>query len=365
MTMLRSALLVASVAGVDLATKGLARNFLVEDGSVDLFLGASLALSYNSGMAFGLLQGMRGLLLLGGSAIVAGLIFWLRHERSRQSRVGLSLILGGALGNLVDRFARGVVTDFIDLQAFGLHWPTFNLADTALTFGVGLLLFDRRRRPDATPPKDFIPALGIPILSPLYDLAIAVLTREKTWRGALLAQLDPRPGDMILDVGCGTGTFALMIKRACPDCTVVGIDPDPSILDRARRKAAAAGAAITFLPAYARDSDASGGPFTKVVSSLVLHQVPVIEKELGLAAIFRSLAPGGHLHVADYGVQRTTLMRRLFRIVEQLDGQATTRPNAEGIVPRLMEQVGFVGVTETRVIPTPTGSISLYSAVAP
>jgi signal peptidase II len=150
MTMLRPALLTALAVAVDLATKALARHILVPGASIDLLPGMSLGLSYNSGMAFGLLQGQRWPLLVVGAAIAAGLVFWLRRERSGQSRVGLSLVLGGALGNLIDRLARGTVTDFIDLHAFDLQWPTFNLADTALTLGVLLLLFDRHKRSEAT-----------------------------------------------------------------------------------------------------------------------------------------------------------------------------------------------------------------------
>lgn len=353
---------VALVVAVDLATKALARAALDSGAAVDLLPGASLALSYNSGMAFGLLQGRRWPLLIGGAIIVAGLVFWLLRERSGQSRIGLSLILGGAIGNLVDRLARGAVTDFIDLHAFGQHWPTFNLADTALTIGVLLLVFDRQKALAAPSKQDFTPALGVSALSPLYDLAIAALTREQVWRRALIAQLDPRPGDVILDVGCGTGTLAIMIKRACPDCEVVGLDPDPDILERAAAKAGQAGLAIRFEQGFARDADRFGPAFTKVVSTLVFHQTPMAEKAAGLAAMRRALRPDGSLHLADYGLQRTRLMRFLFRIIQRLDGYANTQPNAEGVLPVLMQEAGFEAVTERRVTPTATGSISLYFA---
>jgi hypothetical protein len=71
------------------------------------------------------------------------------------------------------------------------------------------------------------------------------------------------------------------------------------------------------------------------------------------------------LHIADYGLQASPLMRFAFRQVQTLDGYDTTQPNADGVVPELMEDVGFAGVEETQVIPTPTGSISLYRAHKP
>ena len=70
---------------------------------------------------------------------------------SRWSRTGLSLILGGALGNLWDRVTSGAVTDFLDFYVAGYHWPAFNLADTGLTAGAALVILDlwrsRERRP--------------------------------------------------------------------------------------------------------------------------------------------------------------------------------------------------------------------------
>jgi hypothetical protein len=82
----------------------------------------------------------------------------------------------------------------------------------------------------------------------------------------------------------------------------------------------------------------------------------------GLAAMCAALVPGGELHVADYGLQRTALMRRLFRVVGAGDGYENTEPNARGVLPELMKEVGLRRVEETAVIPTPTGSISLYQA---
>lgn len=355
-------LLVVLVGAADIASKALARAFLAPGGEIDLLPGVTLALSYNTGMAFGLLQDSRWLLLIGGAVIAAGLAFWLLREPRPQSRAALSLILGGALGNLIDRLARGEVTDFIDLHAFGHHWPTFNLADTALTVGVALLVLDRRPPEQPGGEKDFTPALGASAFSPIYDLAIAALTREQVWRRALVAQLDPQPGDVILDVGCGTGTLAIMIKQLRPDCEVVGIDPDPDILGRAAAKAQKAGVTLRLERGFARDADRFGPMFTKVVSSLVLHQTPMPEKAAGLAAMRRALTPEGGLHVADYGLQRTPVMRLLFRIIQRVDGYANTQPNADGVLPVLMNEAGFVNVDERRVVQTATGSISLYFA---
>lgn len=85
--------------------------------------------------------------------------------------------------------------------------------------------------------KKFTPALGSEKLTPLYDLAIAGLTRETTWRSALVRSIDPQAGDRILDVGCGTGSLVSELKSTTPECQIVGLDPDPDVLGRAGRKA--------------------------------------------------------------------------------------------------------------------------------
>jgi len=211
--------------------------------------------------------------------------------------------------------------------------------------------------------RTFTPAAGRAEWTPFYDFAIALLTRERRWRSALLRQTAPAPGDRILDVGCGTGTFAVMLKRAEPGAHLVGLDPDADVLVRARAKAAKAAAEVAFRQGFARDADADAGRFTKVVSSLVFHQVPLEEKRAGLVAIGRALRPGGTLHIADYGLQRTPLMRAAFRQIQKLDGFDNTEPNARGVLPELMREVGFAAVEETEVISTVTGSISLYRAL--
>jgi ubiquinone/menaquinone biosynthesis C-methylase UbiE len=210
--------------------------------------------------------------------------------------------------------------------------------------------------------RDYIPAA--PQLW-LYDFLVAALTRESRWRPALLSQIDPSAGDSIADIGCGTGTLLALIAATVRPAVLIGIDPDPAILKRARRKIGRVGATVDFRIGYMRDTDTvlDGHRVNKITSSLVFHQVPMDEKRAGLAAMRTALVSGGELHVADYGLQRSRLMRRLFRIVQAGDGYKNTEPNAQGVLPELMKEVGFESVQETLVVPTPTGSISLYRAV--
>lgn len=211
---------------------------------------------------------------------------------------------------------------------------------------------------------DIIPAAGHRWLAPVYDQGVRALTREGVWRAALVGQVAPAVGDLIVDVGCGTGTLLVLLGKAAPGATLVGLDPDPTIIPRARAKLADAGIEATLVQGFPEDlpSLLDRKPATKVVSSLVFHHIPLDEKRSALAAMLAALSPEGELHLADYGLQRSWVMRSLFRVIQALDGFETTEPNARGVLPGLIREVGFEDVEETLALPTPTGSISLYRA---
>lgn len=215
-----------------------------------------------------------------------------------------------------------------------------------------------------TDEKSFTPALGKEWLTPLYDLAIALLTREGEWRRRFVQQIAPVHNDRIIDVGCGTGSLAILLKSCAPNAHITGIDPDPAVLTRAKTKSARSGVEIFWHTGFLTEHLAEElGTVTKIVSSLVLHQTPLDEKQRILNSMYHLLEPGGQLHIADYGLQRSKIMRLLFRrTVQAIDGIEDTQPNADGVLPELIESAGFANVLETSAILTPTGSISLYQA---
>lgn len=107
----------------------------------------------NTGVAFGLFasDGTGGgggwlLTLLGlGALIAVGLYFWYTPSRDRVLLVALALVVGGAVGNLIDRVSSGAVTDFLDVYLGLHHWPSFNVADSAISIGIVLMAIDSFR----------------------------------------------------------------------------------------------------------------------------------------------------------------------------------------------------------------------------
>ncbi len=214
--------------------------------------------------------------------------------------------------------------------------------------------------------RGFTPALGHHALTPLYDLAIRLLTSERSWRSALLEQIGLVEGDRLADVGCGTGSLLLDLHKSCPAAELLGIDPDPRALVIAKNKFSKTKARVCWHDGFIHDLKLPKGWFpNKIVSSLVFHQVPLEEKAVILDAIWELLAPGGTFLVADYMTQETPVMRGLFRAtVQWLDGKQDTQPNADGILEKLIRE-RFSQADRVRQIHTLTGTISIWRATKP
>lgn len=130
---------------------------LAQNGPVDFGPYVEFVLAWNRGISYGLFQQEtdwgRWLLVVGSLAAVVWLARWMWREPSRLGVVALALIIGGALGNAVDRIAYGAVADFVHLHYGDLSWYIFNVADAAIVAGVVGLLYDSfrpRRAEDAT-----------------------------------------------------------------------------------------------------------------------------------------------------------------------------------------------------------------------
>lgn len=142
----------ASVVALDQLTKWLVQQVLSVGQSLPVLPFFDLVLTYNRGAAFSFLSNAPGWqrelfigIALGASAVIVYLLR--RHAHDRMFCFALALILGGAIGNVIDRVTLGAVVDFLYLHAFGYHWPAFNLADSAITCGAALVIWGSLRRP--------------------------------------------------------------------------------------------------------------------------------------------------------------------------------------------------------------------------
>ena len=145
--MWRWLLLSGVVVTLDQISKYVVVEKLANQPPVEVTSFFNLLLVYNRGAAFSFLAGAGGWqreFFTGIALIASAWIIWLlyRHPQQRLFSLALALVLGGAIGNVIDRVMIGAVVDFLDFHAFGWHWPAFNVADSAITCGAALLIWD-------------------------------------------------------------------------------------------------------------------------------------------------------------------------------------------------------------------------------
>lgn len=213
--------------------------------------------------------------------------------------------------------------------------------------------------------EHYVPALGFERLTRFYDPLIRATLREATFKTALIQQSDIQPGSQVLDLGCGTGTLTLMIKKSQPKANVCGLDGDTKVIAIAQEKANMAGVEVRWDQAMSYSLPYPDQSFDRVLSSLMFHHLTYDQKIRTFQEILRVLKPGGELHVADWGKAKNLAMRTAFLVVQFFDGFETTEDNVRGKLPSLLEKGGFKDVRVTHTFSTVLGSLSLYKCVKP
>lgn len=208
-----------------------------------------------------------------------------------------------------------------------------------------------------TQEKRYIPALSFKWLTPLYDPLLKWGMREETFKRSLIERAGVQAGERVLDLGCGTGTLTMMLKRTSPKAHVTGLDGDPQILSIAREKAQRADLAITWDTGYAFDLHYPDNSFDVVVSSLVIHHLITADKGCAFREVHRVLRPGGQFHIVDFGKPFSPLTRLQAAFMKHLEEAAD---NFAGRIAPMLQEAGFESVSETGKFTTIFGPVWFY-----
>ena len=199
--------------------------------------------------------------------------------------------------------------------------------------------------------RNYIPAATYDWLLPLYDVFSKLFGTAAAHR-QLVDQADIEPNHQVLDIGCGTGNLTLLVKRLHPRAEVVGLDPDPKALVRARRKAEEQGFAVRFDRGFSDELPFGEASFDRVLSALMLHHLALDAKEKTLREARRVLRSGGAFYALDFAGTHG-IIAHLFRHAHLADQHR---------IPGLMQEAGFTQVTELAPRDTIIGRISYWRA---
>ena len=184
--------------------------------------------------------------------------------------------------------------------------------------------------------REFIPAAGHDVFLPLYDPLVNLMGFDLARRD-LISGANIEPDHRILDIGCGTGSLVVNLKQQYASAQVVGLDPDPKVLRRARTKAVRAAVSVQLDLGLADQLPYKEESFDHVFSSFMFHHLKELEREKMLVEVLRVLKPGRSFHLVDFVVEEASsgLLDRLFRAHAQM------KANSEERILALMGHVGF------------------------
>ena len=186
--------------------------------------------------------------------------------------------------------------------------------------------------------EEYIPALSYRFLTPFYDFIQRYVVRDVRYKTRLIEQADIQPGQHVLDLGCGTGTLAILAKQTQPSAEVVGLDADPEMLKVAKYKSSQLNAPVKFDVGFTNKLPYPDASFDRVLSSIMIHHLKTPDKETTAREVFRVLKPGGQLHIIDFGKPYTWYGKLLGPF---LHGFEEANDNVDGRLPQIFGAPGL------------------------
>ena len=185
---------------------------------------------------------------------------------------------------------------------------------------------------------EYIPALSYRFLTPFYDFIQKYIVRDIRYKSLLIVQADIQPGHRVLDLGCGTGTLAIMAKEAQPSAEVAGLDADPEMLKVAKYKSALMKMPVQFDLGFTNNLPYPDASFDRVLSSIMIHHLKTPDKWQTAREVFRVLKPGGQLHIIDFGKPVTWYGKLLGPFLHNFE---EANDNIEGKLPEIFGAPGL------------------------
>ena len=192
--------------------------------------------------------------------------------------------------------------------------------------------------------RTFLPAAGRDVFLPLYDPLVSLMGGARA-RDELVKQASIEPNQSVLDLGCGTGTLVVLLKRKYATAQIFGIDPDPKALRRAQKKVRRAGVAVQLDEGFADELPYDEGTFDRVLSSFMLHHLEDPDREKMLREVLRVLRPGGSFHLLDFAGGEDRAQGRWGRLV---NSHAHLEDNSQQRILQLMRRAGFMNAEKVK-----------------
>ena len=186
--------------------------------------------------------------------------------------------------------------------------------------------------------EEYIPALSYRFLTPFYDFIQKYIVRDVRYKTLLIEQAKLEAGQQVLDLGCGTGTLAIIAKQAQPSAEVFGLDADPDMLKVAKHKSGQRNAPVKFDVGFTNKLPYPDASFDRILSSIMIHHLKTPDKIITAQEVFRVLKPGGQLHIIDFGKPYTLYGKILGPFLHKFE---EANDNIDGKLPEIFGAPGL------------------------